>query len=225
MKIHIPALREKLFSPLGWHMVALGALAVLTLVLGTRLALDWSATSSSSKEQLNDKQVQLKALQIQTNALEGLDTRINQSHRQLANFYARRVPPNYSAISGRMGELAIRSGVRLVRVQYTQGKPGSVLTEISMDAGIGGDYGAIMRFVNGLERDPVFFLIRGMNLTGQQGGQVNLRIQISTWLRPADALASGLPMTPEPGSKDAASVDAGNPANKSANKSANKENQ
>jgi hypothetical protein len=63
-----------------------------------------------------------------------------------------------------------------------------------MDAGLSGDYTAIMRFINGLERSQTFFVIRAMALTGQQSGTVNLRLQVSTWLRPADAAASGLPL-------------------------------
>jgi hypothetical protein len=51
--------------------------------------------------------------------------------------------------------------------------------------------------VNSIERDHIFFVIRAMSLTGQQGGLVNLRLRISTWLRPADAAASGLPLTSE----------------------------
>ena len=66
-----------------------------------------------------------------------------------------------------------------------------------MDAGISGDYRAIMRFINSLERDQIFFIIRAMSLTGQQGGLVNLRLRVSTWLRPADAEASGLPLHPD----------------------------
>jgi type IV pilus assembly protein PilO len=50
-----------------------------------------------------------------------------------------------------------------------------------------------MRFINSLERDKIFFVIRGMGLTGQQAGAVNLRLQLSTWLRPEDAAASGVP--------------------------------
>ena len=41
-----------------------------------------------------------------------------------------------------------------------------------------------------------------MSLTGQQGGLVNLRIKISTWLKPADAAASGLPPTPDENSAE-----------------------
>ena len=88
--------------------------------------------------------------------------------------------------------------MRLTRVQYTQGKPGPDLTEISHGRRISGDYPQIMRFVNSLERDQTFFIIRAMALTGQQGGLVNLRLRVSTWLRRADAAASGLPATPQP---------------------------
>ena len=67
-----------------------------------------------------------------------------------------------------------------------------------MDAGISGSYPDIMRFVNSLERDQNFFVIRAMQLTGQQGGQVNLRLRVSTWLRPADAAPAACRATPEP---------------------------
>jgi Tfp pilus assembly protein PilO len=114
-------------------------------------------------------------------------------------FNDKRIPPSYSSIDRRFGELGVSSGVRLTRVQYTQGKPGADLTEISMDASITGSYPQIMRFVNSLERNQNFFVIRGLTLSSQQGGLVNLRLQVSTWLRPADAAASGLPPTPQPG--------------------------
>lgn len=103
----------------------------------------------------------------------------------------------------RIGDLEVKSGVRLSRLQYTQGKPGADLTEISLDSIITGTYPDIMRFVNSLERDQTFFVIRGMTLSGQQGGQVNLRLRVSTWLRPADAADSLLPATPEPGDDSA----------------------
>ena len=86
--------------------------------------------------------------------------------------------------------------MRLTGLQYTQGATVGDLTDISMDARISGEYSQIMRFINGLERDQNFFVIRTMALTGQQGGMVNLRLRVSTWLRPAD-VPSGLLPTPE----------------------------
>ncbi|HUH64138.1 MAG TPA: hypothetical protein VLZ50_14125 [Terracidiphilus sp.] len=191
------AWRERLGSPLTWHFAGAAVLAILTIVLAVRFGMDWAATSGSSSDALAGKQIQLKALDLQTAPLRGLDKKVPEARKQIAGFYADRIPPNYSSISTRVGELEIASGVRLSRMQYTQGAPGADLTEITLDAGISGEYPQIMRFVNDLERDKTFFVIRAMGLTGQQGGMVNLKLRVSTWLRPAAAAASGLPQTPQ----------------------------
>lgn len=187
--------RERLASPLTWHIAGAAVLAIATIVLGVRFGLDWAATSGSSTDALLSKQVQLKALDLETAPLRGLDKKIGLSRTQIQQFYGDRIPPNYSTISLRIGELEVSSGVRLSRMQYTQGPPGSDLTEITLDTGISGEYPQIMRFINSLERDKTFFVIRAMALTSQQGGLVNLRLRVSTWLRPAD-VPSGLPTTP-----------------------------
>lgn len=189
--------REHLTSPLTWHVAGLVLLLVAAAGLAIRLGLDWAAMDSHANDVLAGKQVELRALEVQTAPLRGLDQRVAKARKQLADFYLKRIPPNYSSIDARIVELQIASGVRLTRVQYTQGKPGPGLTEITMDTSISGDYPSIMRFVNSIERDPMFFIIRAMALTGQQGGLVNLRLRVSTWLRPADAAASGLPPTPQ----------------------------
>jgi len=196
-----PAWRERLASPLTWHFAGCAVLAIVTIVLAVRFGLDWAATSGSSTDALASKQVQLKALDLETAPLRGLDKKVVEARKQVQEFYSKRIPPNYSTISLRIGELEVSSGVRLSRMQYTQGPPGSDLTEITLDTGISGEYPQIMRFINSLERDKTFFVIRAMALTGQQGGLVNLRLRVSTWLRPADAEASGLPPTPKNGSE------------------------
>ncbi len=192
-------LRERLLSPLTWHYAGFALLLVVTIVLAIRLGMDWTAIDRSSGQVLAGKQLELAALEHETQPLRGLDKKVQQTGEQMASFYGKRVPPSYSSISDRFGDLAVKSGVRLSRVQYTQGSPGADLTEISMDAGISGEYPQIMRFINSLERDQMFFVVRAMSLTGQQGGMVNLRLRLSTWLRPADAAASGLPQTPAEG--------------------------
>ncbi len=195
---------ERLKSPLTWHYAGFAALLIVVVVLSIRFGLDWSATNGNSTNVLIGKQSQLRLLNLQTAPLRGLDKRVEETRAEMSAFYAKRIPRNYSSIDRRIGELALKGPVRLTSVKFTQGKPGSELTEISMDAGISGDYQQIMRFVNSLERDQTFFVIRGMTLTGQQGGSVNLRMQVSTWLKPLDAEASGLPPTPEPGEAIAA---------------------
>jgi type IV pilus assembly protein PilO len=194
--------RERLSSPLTWHYAGFGLVLALAIVLAARLGLDWVATNGRSTDALAGKQVELKAMDLQTAPLRGLDKRVAASRADIDTFYQKRIPANYSTIASRVGELMVKSRVRMSRVQYSQGKPGADLTEISMDAGISGAYPDIMQFVNSLERDQTFFVIRSMSLTGQQGGLVNLRLRVSTWLRPEDAAASGLPLTPKPGEED-----------------------
>jgi hypothetical protein len=189
--------RERLASPLTWHYAGFGVLLLLVIGLAIRLGFDWAATNGRSTDALFGKQIELKAMDLQTAPLRGLDKRVEVSRAQIKAFYDKRIPPNYSSFATRIGELEVKSGVRLSRLQYTQGPPGADLTEISLDAGITGSYPQIMRFINSVERDQNFFIVRTMALTGQQGGMVSLRLKVSTWLRPADAAASGLPPTPD----------------------------
>ena len=190
-----PSLQERLVNPLLWHFIGFGALLALTIFLAVRVGFDWAATNDSHSDALTNKQLELKALDLELAPMRGLDGHVADSRAQMANFYNKRIPSTYSLIAQRIGDLQVKSAVRLTRVQYSQGKPGSDLTEIQMDAGISGNYPEIMHFVNALERDPLFFVVRAISLTGQQGGTVNLRLCVSTWMRPADAQASGLPLT------------------------------
>ena len=189
--------RERLASPLTWHYAGFAVLLVLVIGLAIRFGLDWAATNGRSTDALAGKQIELKAMDLQTAPLRGLDKRVEISREAIKTFYAKRIPASYSSFATRIGELEVNSGVRLSRLQYTQGPAGTDLTEISLDAGITGTYPQIMRFINSVERDQNFFVIRTMALTGQQGGSVSLRLKVSTWLRPADAEAAHLPPTPD----------------------------
>ena len=187
--------RERFSSPLTWHWIGFGVMILVVVVMATRLALDWAATGAASSDALAARQVELKTLEVQTAPLRGLDQRVVDSRKQIQDFYADRIPANYSSIAIEIGNLQMKSGVMISGMQYSQGATAGNLTEISLDARISGEYQQIMRFVNGIERDKTFFVIRSTTFTGQQGGLVNLRMRVATWLRPAD-VPSGLPATP-----------------------------
>jgi type IV pilus assembly protein PilO len=201
-------IRERVFSPVGLHAVGFCVLAIATILLGVRVGLDWRATSSSSLEAMAGRQAEMRTLELQTAPLRGLDKKVDKSRAQIEEFYAKRIPPSYSAFLVQLGELKQKAPVQLTRVSYTQAPGSGDLAEIRMDAGVSGDYVGVMRFINGLERSQTFFIIRAMGLTGQQTGTVNLRLQVSTWLRPADAAASGLPVEGAP-APDAANKQTG----------------
>ncbi|HWE86647.1 MAG TPA: hypothetical protein VG267_17015 [Terracidiphilus sp.] len=204
--------RERLASPLTWHYAGFAVLLVAVIALAARFALDWAAISSHTHDTILDRQIQLHTLKAETEPLRGLDQRLVTTKDQIKTFYDTRIPANYSTIATQIGNLEIASGVRHTHLQYAQRPPVNNLSEIVLDAGITGQYPQIVKFINSLERSKIFFDITGMGFTGQQGGMVNLRLQVSTWLRPADAAASGLPQAKEPGAMPDANQPAAAPA-------------
>jgi hypothetical protein len=199
MKIALsPVWTKRLRSPLNWHLAGVAALSILTLFLIVRTGLDSGLGDSSGDRSLTGRKLQLAALTTEMVPMLGVENRLVTTRQRIQTFYSTRIPENYSILALRVGQLGANSGVRLSKVQYSQGPPGIDLTEVSMDAGVSGEYPQIMRFVNALERDQVFFVIRGMSLNGQQGGVVDLRLRVSTWLRSADAIANGQPNMPAP---------------------------
>jgi hypothetical protein len=94
---------------------------------------------------------------------------------------------SYSEIATELGVLKTANKVRLTGVSYTQEAVTDLssgpLTEVRLDARLSGDYRGLVEFLNGLERDRVFFVVTGVTLTGQEGGRVNLRMKLTTYLR------------------------------------------
>lgn len=171
-------------SGLQWHLVVAGLLLLANLFLVVRLALAWSQSGSEQQDRIAEQRTELKAAELQTAPLRGLDVLVGRASNAAGEFYQRRMPATYSAVAGELGKLAGAQNVRLTRVQYTQAPPDQGLVEVRIDANLSGDYAPLMRMISGLERDKIFFLINGLTLTGQQTGAVNLRMRATTYLRP-----------------------------------------
>lgn len=188
-----PVWQKKFLAPLNLHLAGLVAFLILDLVLGIRFAVAWHIAQGQPEEQLNNQRTEIKTLNLENAPLRGLDTKIDKSSKAIDEFYAKRIPPNYSAIAAELGDLEVKNHVRLGTVRYTQAAAIPSLTEVRMDASLSGDYPSIMKFINGVERDKIFFVIDALTFNGQQGGMVSLRLRLSTYLRPGDAIAAPVP--------------------------------
>jgi type IV pilus assembly protein PilO len=73
--------------------------------------------------------------------------------------------------------------VHLSGIKYEE-KPAPVedLRKLYIDIALSGDYLQEVKFINGLERDKMFFLIDGVTL-GEQQGNVRLQLKLETYLR------------------------------------------
>lgn len=184
--------QKRLFTPLNLHLAGLAAFLILNLFLGTRLILAWHTARGGSEEQMSAQRTELKTLNLENAPLRGLEAKIVLSRQAIKTFYDKRIPPSDSAIVAELGDLGVKNRVRLTRVQYTQAPAIPTLVEIRMDASLSGDYPSIMHFINDVERDKTFFVIDALGLSGQQGGMVNLRLRLSTFLPPS--AATGIPV-------------------------------
>jgi hypothetical protein len=182
---------KNLFTPFNLHLAGVIAILILDIALGIRLAFAWHTAQGKPEEQMNAQRAELKTLNLENAPLRGLDTKIVKARKAIESFYGKRIPPNESTFVGELGSLAVDNHVRLSRVQYTQVPAITSLVEIRMDASLSGDYPSIMQFINGIERDKTFFVINVLTLNGQQGGLVNLRMRLSTFLPPSAAV--GIP--------------------------------
>lgn len=186
MKTRLPG---NLATVLNLHLAGLALLVIVNLFLLTRLAIAWHDAHSQRPEVVEQQKLAYKALELQAAPLRGLSGKVELARTDAGKFYEQRIPANYSSIAAELGSLAVKNGVRLTRVQYTQSPAITGLAEIRMDSSLSGEYPGLMRFINGLERDKNFFIISGLTLTGQQGGIVNLRMRVITYLHAADAAA------------------------------------
>jgi len=185
-------------NALNLHWTGVALLALVNIYLLVQMGLAWRLASSDNAEALASQRTQLQAAQIAVKPLEGLDVKLAAASEQADKFYKQRLPVSYSEILSNLGELKTKSKVKLSRVGYSQplkgtasaalpataaGETDSKLTEVVMDAALSGDYRALVQFLNAIERDKLFFLIDAVTLTGQQTGQVSLRVRLTTYLR------------------------------------------
>lgn len=173
------------FTVLNLHIAGAVVLAVLVLVLAVKGALAFHAAGALNSDSYQQEQIHSMQLHAQMAHLQGLPQKVDQARAGAAHFYEQRIAPNYSTVAEELGEAAVRNQVRLSRAEYAPAPAIDGLTEVRIDASLSGDYTPMMRFINDLERDKnhVFFIIDGVTFTGQQGGLVNLRLRLSTYLQ------------------------------------------
>ncbi len=156
------------------------------MFIGVRFALAWRAIRSNQSGAFIQEEARLQQLESQMKHLNGLPQKVNAADDDAQKFYGKRIAPNWSTVLAQLGSVAAKNSVKLLAPAYAYNPaPAGGLTELHIDAGLSGQYSELMHFINGLEgdQDHVFFIIDGVTLNGQQGGLVNLRLRLTTYLR------------------------------------------
>lgn len=160
------------------------ALGVLNLALLGVLFSPLVGSVQGRLQQLDQLRAQLQVKKRQVEPLSGLDKKVEVAAKQVDHFYQERIPAKDSAISERLGKIASDSGVELAQVKNTFGDPEPVgLSPVIVEANLSGDYLQLVRFINSLEREQLFFIVDSVDLGGEQGDTVKLRMKLRTFLR------------------------------------------
>jgi type IV pilus assembly protein PilO len=198
---------RNLFTLLKLHIAGVVVLLGLNLFLLTRLFLAWHAASSDRSAEYESEHMTYVQLQSQMSHLQGLPQKVDEARIDAAKFYEKRFAPNYSTMLSELGKIEAKNNVHMTRAQYTATPAINRLTELRIDASLSGEYTALMHFLNDLERDKdgVFFTINTLTFSGQQGGLVNLRLRMTTYLKSSGDLPASAGEA-APASNDQASV-------------------
>jgi Tfp pilus assembly protein PilO len=166
--------------------VGLGVLLLLDAVLIV-------VTIRSGGSERPEQEAATRSLQIRRNQLHASVARLQAIQTGLADaqaegndFYEYRffnTKAGYSAIVSEFEKIASQTGARKNSVSFKAQPSAEGLSEVEITTVVEGDYGALVGFVNRLERSERFYLIQSLSLSSASGGMIRLTLRIKTYFR------------------------------------------
>lgn len=176
---------------IGWKRWVQVALVVL-LAADAGLAIErYRMSVAASEQQLQQRTVRLRAevaaLRLNLNRARDVEKGIPDIAKQCDRFYNEQLlgpSQGYAALVADLGNIAQKAGLETRGVRFTQksaSKHG--VTEVDATAVIEGNYDALIRFINGLERSKNFYVLDSLQLASSTKGRVKLNIRLHTYFR------------------------------------------
>ena len=159
-------------------------LAVIDAAALIYLALPYRAGATQPATVQRQAEEEYRRLKPTTVPLQGIDQKLSRAQKDDAAFIHNRLPSRYSDVVEELGKLAKTSHIGIGSIAYNETPaPLAGIYSLEMHAGLSGQYVDLIKFINSVERDKMFFIVDGINLAGQQGGQVRLDVRLDTYLR------------------------------------------
>jgi type IV pilus assembly protein PilO len=162
--------------------IAIAALLAVDIISGLVLLSPLVGSERSRREQLDQLWRELQQKTRAAEPLRDFDKKIVTARRQIDDFYKNRLPAQDSAIYEELGKVAGQSGVHIGQIRSKAKDTESVgLRPVEIEADFSGGYLQLIRFINALERDSIFFIVDSVQLGGEQGGTVRLQLKLETY--------------------------------------------
>ena len=164
--------------------IALGILVLLDVAAIILYSSPLVGSAQARQAQIHGFWQELQQKTREVTPLRGLDKKIPVARKDIDEFYKNRLPAEDSSIYDNIGKVAAQSGVRIASIKSALKDPEALgVRRVEIEADLAGDYLQLVRFINGLERDPMFFLVDSVQLGGEQGGTVRLQMKMETYLK------------------------------------------
>jgi type IV pilus assembly protein PilO len=169
------------------HKVKTGIIGMVVLCVAAVVVLfsPLVGSTASRKEQMDRLWVELKSKNQQVEPLRGMDKKVATAQAQILDFYKNRFPARGSDIYEELGKIQAQTGAKIQGIKYkADDEPGTTgLQRVVIEGELAGDYLQLVRFLNALERDRMFFMVNSVTLGSEQGRNVKLGIKLETYLR------------------------------------------
>lgn len=165
------------------------SLAVVDVGALIYLALPYRSGASQPAQVQEAAEQEFRQVSRTTVPLRGIDQKLTLAQKDDATFMATRLPSRYSDVVEELGKLAQANHIAITAVAYKT-TPDKVLdlVDLEMHAGLDGQYVNVVKFMNSVERDKMFFIIDSVGLTGTRdqkagAGEIRLDMKLDTYLR------------------------------------------
>lgn len=162
----------------------LGGLSVLLIADAGLAVWSWqlAAAPKTSDQELALRANRVKMLKADIDRVEKIRKDLPQTVADFNRFEKSFLPAStgYSAVTGELGDLAKKAGLRMQGVSFHQAEiKGRPLLEIQMDAQVSGDYLGVVKFLNGLQRSRDVYVVDSLALaTEAQGNSNEIRVNL-----------------------------------------------
>ncbi len=174
----------------------------ILIVLGLLLAADiglaaysWklAASPQTPQAEFDAQNLQLKLIRGDIKSKQYIKDHMPATRKDCDEFEKSLPPENMSSslISANLDEIAKKSGLQIASLTFKPKEiPNRRMAEVSIDATVSGDYGSVVRFVNGLQRSDKFYIIDSLTLASDAQnhaptGAIRVGLRLRTYFRDA----------------------------------------
>ena len=173
--------------------VIIGGLAILLLADAGLATLSWRMASAprTSEQELARRAQQLKLLKSDTERVEAIRKDLPKTVSDFSRFEKSLLPAStgYSTVTAEVGGLAAKAGLRMQGMTFHQAEvKGRPLSEIQIETQVEGDYSAVVKFLNGLQRSEDVYVVDSLALaaptqSNSPGRTIRVNVHMRTYFR------------------------------------------